>query len=151
MDVRGHVYVPRHWSPIVGGSDADGLKLYSVSLTAAPVDTAPFKAKLDALKGSLDVPWSRTAAFAIFHRGADLDYLVLCWWGNDNELFVRVAVREGGEWTSDPERYSFCLWDMEIMWLERRSYIRWMYSGNADLEAYRSDMVAPAAMENGNA
>lgn len=89
------------------------------------------------------VDWSRTAGFAIFHQAANFPYLVLCWWGNDNELFVRVAVLENGTWVTDTDRFSFCLWDMEIMWLERRSYIERMYSGQQDLDAYRSDLVVP--------
>lgn len=119
------------------------MKLYAVSATGASVDVAAFTAQLGAMKRSVPVQWPATAAYAIFHQGVEHGYLVLCWWGNNNELFVRVAVREGGGWVVDPERYSFCLWDMEIMWLERQSYIRWMYSGVVDLASYRSDTVVP--------
>ena len=136
------MYAPRQFSRISGSSDADGLKLYSVSATGAP-DIAAFNAQLGDMKRGVPVHWPATAAYAIFHQGAELGYLVLCWWGNDNELFTRVAVREAAGWVIDPERYSFCLWDMEIMWLERQSYIRWMYSGAVDLASYRSDIVVP--------
>ncbi len=65
-------------------------------------------------------------------------YLVLAWWGNDNELFVRVAVRESGTWLVGSDRYSFCLWDMEVMWFERQCYIDSMYSGSPNLQRYRA-------------
>lgn len=97
------------------------------------------------MKEAAKVDWPATPGFAILHQGANLPYLVLCWWGNDNELFVRVAVREEERWTIDQNRFSFCLWDMEIMWLERKSYIRCMYSGTHDLAAYRTDAVVQGA------
>ena len=79
-----------------------------------------------------------TPAFAICHDGAGMQYLVLCYWGNDNELFTRVSVNLGGAWVEDPATYAFCLWDMEVMWAERAIFIDTLYSGNPDLAAYRA-------------
>jgi hypothetical protein len=134
------LYTPRHISHIAGFRDADEVKLYGISASGTPVDAADFQSQFLAMKSSINVPWVRTPAFAIFHQGAGQPYLVLCWWGNDNELFVRVAVRESSGWIVNPDRYSFCLWDMEVMWHEQRSYIRWLYSGKPDLTAYRGDV-----------
>lgn len=99
------------------------------------------------MKRASSVDWPATPGFAILHQGATLSYLVLCWWGNDNELFVRVAVLEEGRWVIDKDRFSFRIWDMEIMWLERKSYIRCMYSGAQDLTVYRADIVVRRARE----
>lgn len=54
--------------------------------------------------------------------GASSAYWVPGWWGNDNELSTKVAVPEPGGWTIDALRYSFCLWDMEVIWHERQAF-----------------------------
>ena len=76
--------------------DPDGVKLYTVSAHWRAVDEAPFLAELEHLKKSNALNWQTTPAFAIFTDGQTAEYLVLAWWGNDNELFTRVAVREAG-------------------------------------------------------
>lgn len=136
------VYAPRRVCHIASAGDAEGVKLYGIAVSTAAVDAGAFWPQFEQMKASEHIHWPQTAAFAIFHEGAEQLYLVLCWWGNGNELFVRVAVRERGGWVMDPSRYSFCLWDMEIMWHERASYIRWVYSGPPDLAAYRGDLAA---------
>lgn len=72
-----------------------------------------------------------------------MDYLVVAWWGNDNELFTSVSVTEEGTWIEDPSRFSFCLWDLEVIWHERNSFVRHMYSGKPSLVDYRSDTYRP--------
>jgi hypothetical protein len=137
------LYTKRSTSRVYGVQDVAGLKLYSISASGSPVDANIFSSQLQSMMDAAATNWSETAGFAIFHQAANFPYLVLCWWGNDNELFVRVAVFESDSWVMDTDRFSFCLWDMEIMWLERRSYIQWMYSGRKDLNGYRSDLVVP--------
>jgi hypothetical protein len=77
--------------------------------------------------------------FAIMHDGASCEYLIVGWWQNDNELFVSVSVKEPNAWIEDMTKYSFCLWDMDVIWHERNSFIRHLYSGTKDLDAYRND------------
>jgi len=138
------VYAPRKISALVGLGDAEGVKLYGISASGAPIDAAAFWPQFQAMKAARNIAWTHTPAFAIFHQGEELAYLVLCWWGNGNELFVRVAVQENAVWVVDSDRYSFCLWDLEVMWHERQSYIRWLYSGRPDLPAYRRDLMPPS-------
>lgn len=133
------MYAPRHIRPAPGIADADGLKLYAISIANDDFDPRPFIARLAALKAAAGADWPNTPAFAIFHQGASLRYLALCWWGNDNELFNIVSVEEPTGWIEDSKRYSFCVWDLEVFWSERASYIRHMYSGERNLEAYRQD------------
>ena len=66
---------------------------------------------------------------------------LLGWWGNDNEMFIAVAAEDATGWVEDLSRYSFCLWDMEVMWHERNAFIDWMYGVVPSLDAYRADRL----------
>lgn len=66
--------------------------------------------------------------FAINHRGRGLDYFIFCYWSNENECFLNLRVREqteGARWR-DARDESFCVWDLEVIWHERKSYVRHM-------------------------
>jgi uncharacterized protein (DUF2461 family) len=141
---RMSAYSPRLTRATTPFLDADGIKTYTISARERSIDEAPFRAELSRLKGREGKEWRQTPAFAIFHDGQAALYLVLAWWGNDNELFVRVSVKAVDSWVVDPDQYSFCLWDMEIMWFERSAFIRQMYGGASDLDAYRGERFVPA-------
>lgn len=126
-------------------SDEDGLKLYTVSARGGPVDESQFDAELRRLKSLSALDWADTPAFAILHDGESALYLVLAWWANGNELFTRVSVRTPAGWQVDPNRYSFCLWDLEIMWFERTAFITHLYSGEPNLAAYREARLQESA------
>jgi hypothetical protein len=125
--------------PVSNYSDPDGLKLYTISAKAEPVDHGPYLERLTDIKRQKKIS-SSIPAFAIFHDGATMQYLVVGWWMNENELFISVSVREEAGWVEAPDKYSFCIWDLEIIWHERNSFIRHMYSGNPNIEAYRKDL-----------
>jgi hypothetical protein len=131
------VFTPRRIISRPEWSDPDGIKIYTISARGSDVNQGQFADQLQAMKSQARITWHRTPAFCIFHEGASAAYLVLGWWGNDNELFTRVAVREPAVWTIDPLKYSFCLWDLEVMWHERQAFIETMYSGSSDLASYR--------------
>ncbi|MCB1646275.1 MAG: hypothetical protein KDI36_12520 [Pseudomonadales bacterium] len=133
------MYQPRHIRTAHDWYDSDLLKLYTISTTATPVELTPYLACLAELKAARPaVSWSETPGFIICHEGASLRYLILAWWGNDNELFTVVAVQEPAGWVEDRERYSFCLFDLEVMWAERNIFIDTMYSGTRNLQQYRA-------------
>lgn len=90
------------------------------------------------MKKSRNIPWFETPAFVIFHEGEESCYLVLCWWGNSNELFNSVSVLTQAGWVEDAGKYSFCLYDLEVFWSERNIFIETMYGGETDIEVYRS-------------
>lgn len=119
---------------------ATGTKIYTISAVDAPVARAPFLARLAEVQSDkAQFDWAHLPAFAICHAGAGADYLVLCWWGNDNELFTSTSVRQpDGGWVIDPDRWSFCLWDLEVLWGERNLFVEMLYSGNPDLAAWRA-------------
>lgn len=136
-------YAPRRIDSAADWRDEDGIKIYTVSASGDPVRHADYAERLDEAKRRARVDWDTTPAFAIFHDGANgLQYLVLAWWGNDNELFNSVSVREGERWVVDPARYSFCVWDLEIFWAERNSFIEHVYTAAPDLAAYRRARLA---------
>ncbi len=131
------MYQPRKTWPLTDCADPQQIKLYAISADGSPVDTAPFQARLDAVKAERGLDWAALPAFAIFHRGATQRYLVVCWWANDNELFNSVSVQTEGGWIEDPRRYSFCLYDLQVIWHERQAFIQHLDHDAPDLAAYR--------------
>ncbi|MDP0499304.1 MAG: hypothetical protein Q7P63_04305 [Verrucomicrobiota bacterium JB022] len=76
--------------------------------------------------------------FAIAHPAANgQPYLIVAWWGNDNELFTRVLVlNERGKWVEDRDRFSYCVWDLEVIWFERNAYVETMMVSEPDPTRY---------------
>lgn len=132
------MYKPRKISSLSPTFDADGLKLYTISASGAEVDASRYQDRLAFVKSQKKID-SATPGFAILHDGATCEYLIVGWWRNNNELFVSVSVKEPDVWVEDLTKYSFCVWDLDIIWHERNSFIRHLYSGTTDLDAYRKD------------
>ena len=118
------MYNPRIMEGQPNWLDETGVKIYTVSTANIPVEQSKYFPRLKVVKSDRDIDWLNTPAFVIFHDGSTCDYLVLIWWQNDNELFTSVSVKVDGEWVEDPTKYSFCLYDLEIMWTERNIYIK---------------------------
>ncbi|MEO5904293.1 MAG: hypothetical protein ABIQ55_09800 [Gemmatimonadaceae bacterium] len=77
-------------------------------------------------------------AFLVEHRGAGSDYIVLCWWDRENELPVRVFVREqslGSLWRPATGGESFCVWDLQVIEFERNAYVGTLLAKGADATA----------------
>ena len=125
--------------PLTSYCDPDGLKLYTISAKGQPVRHHLYVERLAHIKRQKKIN-SSMPAFAIFHDGASMEYLVVAWWMNENELFISVSVRQDDAWIEDQSKYSFCIWDLELIWHERNSFIRHMYSGTRNIEAYRKDL-----------
>jgi len=135
------MYQPRRIACAAVDTDPDGIKVYTIAATGRAVELSAYVPQLLHMKSARPLVWRDTPAFAIFHDGASARYLVLGWWGNDNEMFIAVAVERDGRWIEDTTRYSFCLWDMEVMWHERNAFVQHMYRGTPDLAAYRTDRL----------
>jgi hypothetical protein len=95
----------------------------------APLD----QSALDAIFAELPEPPTALGrpglGFIIEHLATPLDYMVLCWWQNKNEMITRILVREAGApWRPTDGSESFCVWDLDIMWFERNAFIRTMLS-----------------------
>lgn len=111
------------------------LKAYSVRYGDQPFDRSAHDEGLEMALASL--PEADRAAgrpglgFVIVHRGRGMDYVILAWWDRENELPVRVFVREDGPWRPARESESFCVWDLEIVAAERDAYVETVLSGDA--------------------
>lgn len=138
------MYVPRRIESRSDWFDPDRIKVYTISAHSRPVDREDFLPRLREIKAKTPIAWDATPAFAIFHDGAGALYLVLAWWGNDNELFTSVSVRTDAGWVEDRSRFSFCLYDMEVMWHERNFYVECLDCPQPDLAAYRARRYANA-------
>ncbi|HET6372389.1 MAG TPA: hypothetical protein VFG76_03730, partial [Candidatus Polarisedimenticolia bacterium] len=86
-------------------------------------------------------------AIAIAHQGRGCDYLVMSWWGRQNELPTKVFVRDTGEWRTVRDDESFCVWDMEVLWFEREAYVATILAGGRGdaSEAYLARRLTKAA------
>ena len=94
------------------------------------------------------------AGFLVEHRGAGADYVVLGWWDRENELPVRVVVREhapASPWRVARASESFCVWDLQVVSFERDAYVATVLAPGAGppaVEAYlaaRLDVAAALA------
>lgn len=125
-------------------------KVYSTAVDPPIPDRRDFAGALELARAALPipavVPGRPGVGFVILHRGAGVDYLVLCWWDRENELPTRVFVREPGrEWRRAGRSESFCVWDLEVMAAERDAFVETVLTaGASDLEAYLH-RVAPRA------
>lgn len=133
------MFRPRRLESHADWFDADRIKLYTLSAHDRPVNHDAFAARLAEVKRRKPVAWAGTPAFAIFHDGNAARYLVLAWWSNDNELFTSVSVETETGWVEDPVRFSFCVWDLEIMWHERNYFIEHIYCAAPDMQRYRRE------------
>lgn len=131
------MFQPRKIESEPAWRDEDGVKIYTISALNRPVNQEAYLPRLAEVKASKAVDWAATPAFVIFHDGASCQFLVLAWWGNDNELFTSVSVNTPAGWVEDPAQYSFCLWDLEVFWHERNFFIESIYCATPDLNAYR--------------
>jgi len=64
--------------------------------------------------------------FLILHHGRTSDYAVIGWWDNENELPLRLLVRDqskGARWRRPKPDESVCVWDLEVIWAERNAYV----------------------------
>lgn len=131
------MYSPRKIESHIDWLDETGVKVYTVSTDSSEVEQSKYAQRLAHVKSARKINWNKTPAFTIFHDGVSCDYLVLAWWGNDNELFTSVSVKVEGIWQEDPTKYSFCLYDLEIIWAERNIYIKTVDCENPSLKKYQ--------------
>jgi hypothetical protein len=64
-----------------------------------------------------------------------MDYLVVGWWDNENELRMKIWVTENGQWR-EALNESFCVWDMQVMAFERDAFVATLLQKQPDVAAY---------------
>lgn len=64
-------------------------------------------------------------AVLIKHQAEGMDYLVLAWWDRENELPIKVFVKEDRDpaWRGARGGESVCVWDLDVLWQERQAYV----------------------------
>ena len=118
------------------------LKRYDIHIEGDPIDPDVYEQGCAYALASLPDPAETDrrpgVGFVICHQGSTVDYLILNWWDNENELFQRVCIRSRpeGRWEPGEGRGSFCVWDAQVIWHEREAYVRSVLSDSPDLDAY---------------
>jgi hypothetical protein len=154
-----HPYEPR---PIRfhGLRSVDGwrLKRYSITFGAEPIDWPAFEPGITLADAALPRPAVTEArpgvGFLIAHQGRTALYCVLAWWDNENELPVRVFVREleeGARWRAARGGESFCVWDLQVIAFEREAYVATMLAGGDTEERTRAYLGASMSRDAADA
>ena len=118
------------------------LKRYAVRLHAGVPDWRAAAPAFDQALAMLPQP-AVTAeragvGFVILHEGAAADYVVLAWWDRENELPLRIFLRDHGpdsEWRPAAGSESICVWDLDIIACERAYYLATVLAEGADSSA----------------
>ena len=138
-----HPYSPR---PIrfLGIRTPGGWRLKHYAITYGPrsLDEAVFEPGLAMALAALPEPATTEGrpgvGFVIAHQGRGADYVVLAWWDRENELPLRVFVREqrdGAAWRPAQESESVCVWDLQVLGFEREAYVATLLAPDAGSEA----------------
>lgn len=123
------------------------LKVYGVTAEGRRLDAALVNAARDAArrllpKPGVAAPLRYGAGFVIAHAGLDANFVVIGWWGAQNELSLRVLTSPPGQTRCLEERTNAegsvaCVWDMAILWAEREAWVTHVLRpGGADFEGY---------------
>ena len=112
------------------------IKEYAIQYGGGPFRESDFRNGFRLVFDSLPDPTiteSRPGVgFAIAHQGYGADYAVLAWWDSENELPLRIAVRPhagDGAWRPARDSESVCVWDLEVIWFERKAYVQTVLGG----------------------
>jgi hypothetical protein len=113
------------------------VKLYSITEDESDVEWARFESGIDLAFRELPAPPGAEGrpglGFIVAHQTSWIDYLVLGWWDRENELPLRIFVRERGSdaWRPAHGSESVCVWDLEVIWSEREAYVQTVLAGVA--------------------
>lgn len=117
------------------------MKRYSIRYGHAPFDPSRFDEGRALAIAALPTPATASGrcgvGFVIEHQGDNVDYLVLGWWDRDNELPLRVYVRDGVQlWRPARGGESVCVWDLQVIWAERQAYVGTVMAPDGTADAY---------------
>ena len=140
-----HRFEPRP-TQFIGVREVGGWRLrqYTITLPEEQLDQAVFEEGL-ALAAQLlpqppVAPGRFGVGFVILHQGRGMDYIVLAWWSRENELPMRVFVRQREPeepWRPATGEESICVWDIEVIKRERDLFVRTAVTdGRTELESY---------------
>jgi hypothetical protein len=134
------------------------LKRYSITYGPGPIDWPAFEPAMALIDASLPQPAATAeragVGFVIAHLGRTALYCVLGWWDNENELPVRVFVRdhEGwAGWRAAGGAESFCVWDLQVIGFEREAYVATVLAGGDAETATRGYLGAVLSRDSADA
>lgn len=126
------------------------LKVYGVNVEGRNVDHSLIEfariAAQDLLPQPAVAPPDRYGlGFMIVHAANDVDFVVICWWGAQNELLLRVLTAPAGQpeqlrQHSNMDGPIGCVWDLGVIWGERESWTRHIMRAEPDVEGYLNDL-----------
>ena len=123
------------------------LKVYAINVEGRSVDPALVEvarlAAQDILpQPGISPPHRYGLGFMIVHAAIDADFVVIGWWGVQNELFLRVLTAPPGHAQqlrqhSNMESSIACIWDLAVIWSEREAWTKYvMRAEGPDIEGY---------------
>jgi len=123
------------------------LKVYGVNVEGRSVDQALVEsARLAAQEllpqPAVSPPDRYGLGFMIVHAANEVDFVVICWWGAQNELLLRVLTAPAGKpqqlrQHSNMDGPIGCVWDLGVIWGERETWTRHIMSAEGpDVEGY---------------
>jgi nicotinamidase-related amidase len=133
-------YLPRKITPLATWKFADWqLKRYGIEFAGTTSAADIFERAYSRVASWLP-PQAITAdrpgvGWMLEHRGKTMDYLVVGWWDNENELRIKIWVTEQGQWR-EAITESFCVWDMQVMAFERDAFVNTLLQPTPDIAAY---------------
>lgn len=179
MFTVSHAYQPRPIRllgvrtvpPRSGGGAADSdvpwrIRVYTIVWGDAPFDYPGFERAWEQAVALLPAPAMTPhrpgVGFAILHQGCGADYLVLAWWDRENELPLRILVRDRAtatesilsspprgpsSWRQARDSESICVWDAQVIAAERDAYVGTVLAASGSrcevIEAYLSRPMTP--------
>ena len=115
------------------------LKVYSIRYSDEPFEMTAYREglerALDQLPEASPEEGRPGLGFVIVHRGRGSDYVVLGWWDRENELPIRVMVRDDGPWRPARGGESVCVWDLDVICRERDAYVETVLAPGAGEDA----------------
>ena len=122
------------------------LKVYIICEASQTLEIERFAARWELAARALPQPAMTESrpgvGFTILHQGRTADYLILCWWDQENELPTRVFLRGPEGWRPAEGGESFCVWDLRVIWWEREAYVGTVLAGSASApNAYLATVV----------
>lgn len=143
-------YTKRRVQPLQPLEFADWrVKVYGINVEGRTVDPGLIEVARLAAQDTLPQPGVSPPhryglGFMIVHAAIGADFVVICWWGAQNELFLRVLTAPPGRpqqllQHSNTESSVACVWDLGVIWFEREAWTKdMMRSEGPDVEGYLS-------------
>jgi len=138
-------YAPRSaWFEGIVGCGPAAIKLSVISVDSVPPAARTFAAARNVIaaeRPALEETAYIGAGFAILHRGAEANWLLLLWWtegGTATRKLWRGDLDDGESFTAVDPLYMACVWELGIIDFERRAWMETAMSGKplSDYLAY---------------